>query len=268
MAIIDLTNSGARRSMTDPSRWRDRDVTARDPEEISQPRPVRTPDPIVEPEPAPIVETAPRIAEAASTARPADDMNDDNVDRSLRDRIRRISRRPQPDDTSAAVEAPRPRARKIADEERAELSEDSFSFTPAVARGREKSQRPPADREPGTIRQSARRRDEAPAPQVPARRAPTEPDVHVTGVHADESEIDMLRSEIDELRREMADMREAISRVDRPSPNTKGLGAVERTMQRLSERMDRIDGGAAPQISDGSGNSRPRKRGFLASLFG
>jgi hypothetical protein len=263
MAIINLTNSGARRSMTDASRWRGDKAPLRNDEEMSRPLPVRAPEPVQVPDEILIVDTAPEIAEPAVAL-----AADDNIDHSLRDRIRRISRRPQQDEPDAPAEAPRARGRRKVVEERAELSDEAFSFTPAGPKGRDKPQRAPAEREPGTIRQSARRRDDPVEAQVPARRMPTEPDMHSTGVRAQEYEIDMLRSEIDELRQEMAEMRDAIGRASQPASSSKGLGAVERTMQRLSERMDRIDGGAQPQISDGHSAPRPRKKGFFSSLFG
>lgn len=260
MAILNLTNVGARRSMTDAERWSKDGAVAEDTETLSRPAPVREPEPVHEPQPSEIIDEAP--------ARPANES--DNVDRSLRDRIRRISRRPQqaePEETPAAEK----RSRRIrnADEERAELAEEAFSFTPAGPKGRDKNERPAPVRDASTLRQSARRREDLqpPAPQVPARRTTSEPEVQSTGVHASESEVDMLRSEIEDLRREMLEMREAIARINQPNATPKGLGAVERTMQRLAERMDRIDGGAQPQISNDPAGPRPRKRGFFSSLF-
>jgi hypothetical protein len=275
MAIINLTNSGSRRSMTDGTRWRAAPDVRPDPETLSQPEPVRAPDPVPELEPVQIVDTSPEIVGGNTAAEIARELDDEgNVDHSLRDRIRRISRRPQRDEDAPQQEERRPRGRRSTEEPRAELSEDAFSFTPAGPKGRDKQpDRPAPEREPGKMRQSARRREDpsaAAGAHVPAKRTPTEPEVHTTGVQASESEVDMLRSEIDELRREMSEMREAISRIDQPSSSPKGMGAVERTMQRLAERMDRIDGGPPVQnvaIQDGRPTGGPRK-GFFKSLFG
>lgn len=270
MAIINLTNSGSRRSMTDASRWQlapDRDTEA-----MSRPEPMPAPEPAREPER--FIGPTPEIVGANTAEEIARNIGDDNVDTSLKDRIRRISRRPKArmDDTPVQEER-RPRPRRAAEEERAELNEEAFNFTPAGPKGREKPESAPAERASGNIRQSARRREDttpAPRTQVPARRTPTEPEVQTTGVLASESEVDMLRSEIEELRREMSDMRAAIGQMERPASSPKGLGAVERTMQRLAERMDRIDGGPPAQnvaIQDGRPTGGPRK-GFFKSLFG
>lgn len=265
MAMINLTNTGNRRSMTDATRWRSKAVAAETSEPVSRPEPASAPVTVHEADPAEIIDgPAPVVATGIDTQ-----AERDNIDRSLRDRIRRISRRPQREEAEHAPAAEkRPRRVRNADEERAELSDEAFSFKPAGPKGRDTNERPAPVRDASTLRQSARRREDTPQQtQVPARRATSEPEVHTTSVQASENEVDMLRSEIEELRREMSEMRESIARISQPTAGPKGLGAVERTMQRLAERMDRIDGGAQPQISNGIAGPRPRKKGFFASLF-
>ena len=142
---------------------------------------------------------------------------------------------------------------------------------------------PPRESATPHLRQSARRRsaDErqeasrntaaSDAPGLPATRRGSAPDVAQNAVHevsgsgradasAMKSEIETLRREIADLRREMRDLREA-------GPG--GLGPVERAVQRLSQRLDRLDGGAQPLIADGQLEIRkPRRSGFLGWFSG
>ena len=133
-------------------------------------------------------------------------------------------------------------------------------------------------------RQSARRRSadgqqEAPrntaaaaeASGLPTTRRSSAPDVAQNAVRevsgsgradasAMKSEVETLRREIADLRREMRDLREA-------GPG--GLGPVERAVQRLSQRLDRLDGGAQPLIADGQLEMRkPKRSGFLGWFSG
>lgn len=141
---------------------------------------------------------------------------------------------------------------------------------------------PPRESAASHPRQSARRRNAeeqqaeprntavaADAPGLPTPRRSSAPEVAQNSVReipesrradasAMQSEVETLRREIADLRREMRDLREA-------GPG--GLGPVERAVQRLSQRMDRIDGGAQPLIADGQLEMRKPKRSGLLGWF-
>lgn len=128
-------------------------------------------------------------------------------------------------------------------------------------------------------RQSARRRDVVPKTEVPAApesdnlptpRRSTAPEVRQEQVQetatTQDAEITALAAEIKNLRREMAELRSEIRDLKDAGPG--GLGPVERAVQRLAQRMDRVDGGAQPLINDGRLEQRaPKKSGFF-SWFG
>lgn len=150
--------------------------------------------------------------------------------------------------------------------------------TPPVKPAEERH--PPREDAVSHPRQSARRRnaeEQQAAPQntaaaepgLPTKRRSSAPDVAqnaVREVHesdradssTEKSEVETLRREIADLRREMRDLREA-------GPG--GLGPVERAVQRLSQRMDRLDGGAQPLIADGQLETRKPKRSGLLGWF-
>lgn len=205
-------------------------------------------------------------------AQPGDPLPD-NVDNSLKERIRRFSRRPDQEATQEGETEPRPARRPEPPRERAELDPEAHSFTPAPIRPAP-SQPERAEPRPRTEnRQSARRRqdlDDRDQARVPATRRPAEPEPYGYQVQDRSGDIDMLQHEVDELRRQVASMRDELNELrERPAGGGKGFSVIERTMQRLSERMDRIDGGAPPPEVTGPGDRTPRRRkGLLNSLFG
>jgi len=160
---------------------------------------------------------------------------------------RPVSRRPEPEEQPE--EKPlRKRLRRPAEGPRAEMTE-AVSFTPAGPKGKHQPEREPVQREPGGIRQSARRRTEAPEPpaeRLPAERRSYEPDVHTTSVEVRDSGTEVA---LDEMRAEIERLNARIDELEGRSTDTRGLSAVERAMQRLAERMDRIDGGPLPRAS-------------------
>ncbi len=142
-------------------------------------------------------------------------------------------------------------------------------------------QQPVTDDGAGNPRQSARRRtpeEQAAQPckpvaeetaGLPVERRTSSPDVARSAVRevagparGDES---ALKAEIETLRRELADMRREVRALREAGPG--GLGPVERAVQRLAQRMDRIDGGAQPMIADGQLEQRKPKRSGLLGLF-
>lgn len=127
-------------------------------------------------------------------------------------------------------------------------------------------------------RQSARRRDDAPKADAPAAsetenlptpRRSTAPEIRHDRVQetttAHDAEVTALAAEIKNLRREMAELRSEMRDLKDAGPG--GLGPVERAVQRLAQRMDKVDGGAQPLINDGRLEQRaPRKSGFFSWL--
>ncbi|WP_417513799.1 hypothetical protein [Minwuia sp.] len=246
--------------MTDASRWTDPD-TAR--------RPAEHPADIAE---APVERPAPPPAASASTEpeRPADATGTVNVDTSLRDRISRLSRRPSRTEMDGDDGAPAPLATAVPDPEPAQPTDTAFSFTPAGRREPVRESQRNRDEETPRMRQSARRRTPAEDSEtrVPARRASSDPEVRTTDVRASETEVEVLRGQVQRLEAEIRKLQETVATISSksgPAEGQKGIGAVERALQRLSERVDRLDGGASSvRVED---NRQSGKRGFLG-LFG
>lgn len=234
------STAGLRLSMTDASRWQRR-------------------------------ATAPAVRDVPEPAAESGDPLPDNVDNSLKERIQRFSRRPEPQMEDAAT--PSPRAARRAEPPRERPEADDQAFTPALTRPAASQPERSEPRPRTDVRQSARRRqdfDDREQVRVPATRRPAEPEPYGYPVQQRTEEIDMLQREMDELRHVVAGLREEIKELrERPERGAKGFSVIERTMQRLSERMDRIDGGAAPPEVTGPGDRTPRRRkGLLNSLFG
>lgn len=235
MGMTDIRKPGQRQDIADGGRWR------RDPE----------PEAHREAE----ARSGPDVAESLGRLRrePADDRAPaaGNVDTSLRERIRRLSAAraealrerdlPEPPEAPRAAAAPRPRETAAFDAER-----ESGEFSP---------------------RQPARRRRPEPEAEreyrPPVRRRNTAPETPATQIDPIEDEMEELSQEVARLRQEVAQLRGEIAK--RPAGGGE-IGPVERALQKLAERMDRIDGGPRPPIADGRPAGRPR-RGFLG-LFG
>lgn len=142
---------------------------------------------------------------------------------------------------------------------------------------------PPRESAVSHPRQSARRRsadDQQEAPRntaaadasgLPATRRGSAPDVARSAVRevagSGRADASAMKSEVETLRREIADLRREIRDLREAGPG--GLGPVERAVQRLSQRMDRLDGGAQPLIADGQLEMRkPKRSGFLGFFSG
>ncbi|MDF1734394.1 MAG: hypothetical protein P1U37_03855, partial [Minwuia sp.] len=141
--------------------------------------------------------------------------------------------------------------------------------------------RPPRESETSHPRQSARRRgaeertetarDTAAADTsgLPATRRNSTPDMAQSTVRevsgSGRADASAMMSEVETLRREIADLRREVRDLREAGPG--GLGPVERAVQRLSQRMDRLDGGAQPLIADGQLEMRKPKRSGLLGWF-
>ncbi len=105
---------------------------------------------------------------------------------------------------------------------------------------------------------------------LPATRRSTAPDVrrdHLREMATEPgSDTAALAAEVKNLRREMAELRSEMRDLKDAGPG--GLGPVERAVQRLAQRMDRLDGGAQPQIADGRLETRAPKKSWFSGLFG
>jgi len=104
---------------------------------------------------------------------------------------------------------------------------------------------------------------------LPATRRGTAPDVAHSTVRevAGEKDTSKIMKEVEILRREVAELRREVRDLREAGPG--GLGPVERAVQRLAQRMDRVDGGAQPLIADGQLEQRkPRKSGFFGLFSG
>ncbi|PJK30656.1 hypothetical protein CVT23_05755 [Minwuia thermotolerans] len=255
MAMSDITKPGQRQEIADASRWRESPAAG---------------------EPRVAVDAPPPVAESLGRGRrePAEGGPDaaGNVDTSLRERIRRLS--------AARTEALRERDMAHVEPRREARAEpeydDRYEPRPAPRARREEAEpamrgvaRRDAERESDDFdpRQPARRRQPGPEAdpefRAPARRRAAPPEPAATRVDPLEDEMDELHDEVSRLRQEVARLREEVAR--RPAGGAGELGPLERALQKLAERMDRIDGGPRPAVDDG----RPRKpgRGFLG-LFG
>lgn len=259
MALLnDADDLGGRRSLIDPARW--------SPGAADRPAPRKPRTRAAAPEPARSM-AAPQasrdhdLTAGAQRPAPATQVAASNIDTSLRDRI------------------PMDRVQRLAAQRDELLRRHGLPPEPATpdAAYRQEPQRAlaPRDPEPEPMqpvvhnpRQSARPVGTADAERtrMPAPRRATEPDPFAARVaevrpHGSDvlDELEDLRREVSELRREMKAMQQAGA--------GGGIGPVERAVQRLAERMDRLDGGAQPAISDGRGGRRRTGGGGLFGLF-
>lgn len=256
MGMTDIRDPGRRREIAGDRRRTGGDAGAEPPVRESVPTPEAA-------------ETLGRRHSEPVEERPVEGAN---VDTSLRERIRRLS--------AARAEALRSRdepPRRADPEERgeepvmrpvasrdAERDSDDFSSRQPARRRRAESERD-AEREfRAPVR---RRRAEAESEperefRAPARRRAAPPDYAATRVDPLDDEVADLREEVLRLRQEVRELRKEVQ--DRPSGASE-IGPVERAVQKLAERMDRIDGGPRPPVAD----ARPKRpgRGFLG-LFG
>ena len=246
MSMTDIRIPGRRLAMNDASRWADNRID--DVETVGQVAP------------APLPEVA---ANTQPQFQPkADPGQVDNVDLSLRDRLRRLSRRPE-----GQASAPR----KPAKDTRPEAP--TVSFTQAPPRGHPVESTERTEPQPKQARQSARPRADArhETPEdryVPAPRRPSAPEYYTEAATPMHDEVDMLRDQIARMQDQMLRMADEIDGLKQGGDGgNKGVRAVEKALQRLSERMDAVDGGPRiqPQIED---DRAPRKRGMLDGLFG
>lgn len=116
-------------------------------------------------------------------------------------------------------------------------------------------------------RQSARPRShqsQAPGlvrPSLPAQLALAATENATTYVQEITSETETLTSEVAELRRDVARLSEEVALLRKVAGA--GIGPVERAVQKLAQRMDRLDGGARPAVID----RRPARDGGRESWF-
>ncbi|MEC9345974.1 MAG: hypothetical protein VYB54_07090 [Pseudomonadota bacterium] len=266
MALLnDCEDLGGRRSLTDPARWggtaRPAPAPQREPQRPVAPEAPRGRAPGAQPAPAPRQDTGyPENDLTAGRSRETvAHVASGNIDTSLRDRfpqdrIQRLAmqrdellrRHGLPAQEQVEPDMHRPASRPEP-EDRYEPEHEAAAVEEAPMRNPRQSARPA-----GSFDQ--------PRQQMPAPRRSSAPEPFATRVGEVRSHGGgELLDEIEKLRREVGELRRELKAIQQQGPS--GVGPVERAVQRLAERMDRIDGGARPAISDGSGNGGRRRRG-------